>query len=268
MASAGHQEDAGPDGERCASSAVASESDTDYSWGWLDSDSGDPVVAALSSREARNETGVTTSIDAQRAHPQRCPATYEPRRLLSSGGGEERFDNAEPNLCQEQQDVVDLIASGRNIFFTGSAGCGKSTVLKAAVMRLQAMGLIVHVLAPTGRAATSGQRCVNVVLHGVDARSPQASDRDADRFSVLPIGKLMFDPTIEEVGSDGWTLLRKWIPTWLVTKWVRWTNDKRAAIESPGARQSFWTPTFMVFSASPLGPSSRQRLRRPATPTC
>lgn len=37
MASAGHQEDAGPDGERCASSAIASESDTDYSWGWLDS---------------------------------------------------------------------------------------------------------------------------------------------------------------------------------------------------------------------------------------
>uniref|UniRef100_A0A1Y1LKE4 ATP-dependent DNA helicase n=1 Tax=Photinus pyralis TaxID=7054 RepID=A0A1Y1LKE4_PHOPY len=96
------------------------------------------------------------------------------------GVGEERFDNAEPNLCKEQQDVVDLIASGRNIFFTGSAGCGKSTVLKAAVMRLQAMGLIVHVLAPTGRAATSGQRCVNVVLHGVDARSPQASDREAD----------------------------------------------------------------------------------------
>ncbi|KHO11339.1 hypothetical protein MAA_11154 [Metarhizium robertsii ARSEF 23] len=122
MASAGHQEDAGPDGERCASSAVASESDTDYSWGWLDSDSGDPVVAALSSREARNETGVTTSIDAQRAHP----SADEQVKLLqiagngvqphtnqgdcsAPGGGEERFDNAEPNLCQEQQDVVDLI---------------------------------------------------------------------------------------------------------------------------------------------------------------
>lgn len=60
---------------------------------------------------------------------------------------------AAPELCQEQQDLVDLIASGRNVFYTGSAGCGKSTVLKAALRRLQAMGLIVHVLAPTGRAA-------------------------------------------------------------------------------------------------------------------
>ncbi|KAM4063791.1 PIF1-like helicase [Hirsutella rhossiliensis] len=59
----------------------------------------------------------------------------------------------QPKLCQEQQDLVDLIASGRNVFYTGSAGCGKSTVLKDALQRLKAMGLIVHTLAPTGRAA-------------------------------------------------------------------------------------------------------------------
>ncbi|KAK8041983.1 hypothetical protein PG993_006506 [Apiospora rasikravindrae] len=60
---------------------------------------------------------------------------------------------AEPVLCPEQAALVDLICSGRNVFYTGSAGCGKSTVLKAFTKRLKDMGKKVHVLAPTGRAA-------------------------------------------------------------------------------------------------------------------
>ncbi|KAK6866062.1 hypothetical protein PG995_002590 [Apiospora arundinis] len=59
----------------------------------------------------------------------------------------------EPNLCPEQAALVDLICSGRNVFYTGSAGCGKSTVLKAFTKRLRDMGKKVHVVAPTGRAA-------------------------------------------------------------------------------------------------------------------
>lgn len=58
-----------------------------------------------------------------------------------------------PPLCEEQQNLVDLICSGRNVFYTGSAGCGKSTVLKAFVGRLRAQGAIVKIVAPTGRAA-------------------------------------------------------------------------------------------------------------------
>jgi ATP-dependent DNA helicase PIF1 len=49
--------------------------------------------------------------------------------------------------------VVELAASGRNIFYTGSAGCGKSTVLHAIKARLRNMGKNVEVLAPTGKAA-------------------------------------------------------------------------------------------------------------------
>ncbi|KAI1879780.1 hypothetical protein JX265_002734 [Neoarthrinium moseri] len=59
----------------------------------------------------------------------------------------------EPILCAEQAALVDVICSGRNVFYTGSAGCGKSTVLKAFTKRLRAMGKQVRILAPTGRAA-------------------------------------------------------------------------------------------------------------------
>ncbi|KAM7196567.1 putative ATP-dependent dna helicase pif1 [Rhypophila sp. PSN 637] len=56
-------------------------------------------------------------------------------------------------LSEEQQKVVDLAVEGRNIFYTGSAGCGKSTVLHAIKRQLRDMGKHVKVLAPTGIAA-------------------------------------------------------------------------------------------------------------------
>jgi Cdc6-like AAA superfamily ATPase len=59
----------------------------------------------------------------------------------------------EPELCAEQLQLIDLILSGRNIFYTGSAGCGKSTVLRAAVARLKEAHKKVRIVAPTGRAA-------------------------------------------------------------------------------------------------------------------
>ncbi len=59
----------------------------------------------------------------------------------------------EPVLCPEQMELVDLAASGRNIFYTGSAGCGKSTVLHAIRTRLMNMGRTVRVVAPTGKVA-------------------------------------------------------------------------------------------------------------------
>lgn len=39
------------------------------------------------------------------------------------------------------------------MFYTGSAGCGKSTALKAITKQLQSMGKTVRIAAPTGRAA-------------------------------------------------------------------------------------------------------------------
>ena len=59
----------------------------------------------------------------------------------------------EPQLCDEQLELVDLIMKGRNVFYTGSAGCGKSAVLRYFVARLKERGSTVYIIAPTGRAA-------------------------------------------------------------------------------------------------------------------
>lgn len=59
----------------------------------------------------------------------------------------------EPPLSPEQAKLVDIIMSGHNVFYTGSAGSGKSTVLKAFTKKLQDQERTVHIIAPTGRAA-------------------------------------------------------------------------------------------------------------------
>ncbi|KAF9736666.1 ATP-dependent DNA helicase PIF1 [Paraphaeosphaeria minitans] len=60
----------------------------------------------------------------------------------------------DPPLSPEQVKLVDLIVNKReNVFYTGSAGVGKSRVLKAFRQRLSALGYKVNVVAPTGRAA-------------------------------------------------------------------------------------------------------------------
>ncbi|KAK1780877.1 glycosyl hydrolase family 61-domain-containing protein [Copromyces sp. CBS 386.78] len=70
------------------------------------------------------------------------------------GGGVQRPSSTDPpELSPEQQEVVKLAEMGRNIFYTGSAGTGKSIVLRAIVKRLKSLGHTVQVAAPTGKAA-------------------------------------------------------------------------------------------------------------------
>lgn len=66
---------------------------------------------------------------------------------------ESAYSPDEPRLNDEQQRLVSLIVSGKNVFYTGSAGSGKSTVLNAAVKALMKEGRRVQIVAPTGRAA-------------------------------------------------------------------------------------------------------------------
>ncbi|KAI7497886.1 hypothetical protein KC367_g5571 [Hortaea werneckii] len=59
----------------------------------------------------------------------------------------------EPPLHPEQAEVVNTIADGFNVFYTGSAGTGKSTVLKSFVRKLKDQGRKVDIIAPSGIAA-------------------------------------------------------------------------------------------------------------------
>lgn len=62
-------------------------------------------------------------------------------------------DAAGPELCEEQSKLVQLVLSGVNVFYTGGAGTGKSTVLRAIVKALQERRRHVHVVTPTGISA-------------------------------------------------------------------------------------------------------------------
>lgn len=56
-------------------------------------------------------------------------------------------------LSLEQSEILRLVMQGHNIFFTGAAGTGKSTVLKAIICHLRAQMKKVQTIAPTGIAA-------------------------------------------------------------------------------------------------------------------
>ncbi|CAK4033871.1 ATP-dependent DNA helicase PIF1 [Lecanosticta acicola] len=58
-------------------------------------------------------------------------------------------------LSAEQQIIAGHILSGENVFFTGAAGSGKSTLIKAVVTKLRAQGKRVRLMAPTGSASLS-----------------------------------------------------------------------------------------------------------------
>ncbi|KAK2744860.1 ATP-dependent DNA helicase pif1 [Colletotrichum kahawae] len=60
-----------------------------------------------------------------------------------------------PILCPEQQEAVDLAMQGRNLFITGSGGCGKSVLVKALRDEFRSRQKDTHLLAPTGQAVVN-----------------------------------------------------------------------------------------------------------------
>lgn len=58
-------------------------------------------------------------------------------------------------LSPEQQEVLDKVMRGENVFFTGSAGTGKSVVLREIIRWCRSAGLRVAVTASTGIASVN-----------------------------------------------------------------------------------------------------------------
>ncbi|WAQ87457.1 hypothetical protein PtA15_8A361 [Puccinia triticina] len=65
----------------------------------------------------------------------------------------------DPRCSEEQLKVLDLVKLGRNVFFTGSAGVGKSFMLHEVVRMLKSDKRRVSVTAPTGIAALAIGGC-------------------------------------------------------------------------------------------------------------
>ncbi|KAK6095234.1 hypothetical protein MT418_8634 [Batrachochytrium dendrobatidis] len=57
-------------------------------------------------------------------------------------------------LSDEQQEIMDLVEAGENVYFSGKAGSGKTQLIRHIVTKMRLKGFTVAVTAPTGIAAS------------------------------------------------------------------------------------------------------------------
>jgi ATP-dependent DNA helicase PIF1 len=76
-----------------------------------------------------------------------------------------------------QQQVMELVKQGKNVFFSGGAGCGKTFLLRSIIQWLQSQERVIAITAPTGLAAFLIH---GVTLHGFLGLPKMAFERDAD----------------------------------------------------------------------------------------
>lgn len=104
--------------------------------------------------------------------PTRAKSVWDHESLAGSDYGDFSLDDEDlsnmtllsyespgPKLSAQQAEIVQIIMSRRNVFYTGAAGCGKSAVLNNFVGQLRALGKNVDVIAPTGRAVLDISGC-------------------------------------------------------------------------------------------------------------
>lgn len=84
-------------------------------------------------------------------------------------------------LCDEQRELLRLVHCGENVWITGAAGTGKSTVLKMAISILRAKGLRVRATAPTGIAALQLNGTTTWVFAGWTPHSKKLTINEIER---------------------------------------------------------------------------------------
>lgn len=94
----------------------------------------------------------------------------------------DKTSKSNPPLSQEQLDLILLILSGSNVFYSGSAGSGKSTVMKVMVEILMTLGVHVSVLTPTGRAALAAD---GITFFSYAAWTPNYMKRSMERLKEI-----------------------------------------------------------------------------------
>jgi ATP-dependent DNA helicase PIF1 len=145
-----------------------------------------PPPNPLSERSIAPAEEPVPSANVITQHHTALPAIQQPAKAPEPNF----IPESEPTLSAEQKHVVDLIVAGGNVFYTGSAGCGKSTILKAFVKELKAQGKMVRIVAPTNLAAlnVNGQTTWNFA-----GWTPDSMKKPLDKLMAAAHGKEVWE---------------------------------------------------------------------------
>lgn len=124
-------------------------------------------------------------------------------------------------LSKKQQLAIDLMASGANVYLTGYAGTGKTTVLKEYIEDAEKSGKNVLVCATTGMAADNlgyGAGTLHRIL-GISTRPEEYAKRIKYRNKLLRTADVLVIDEISMCRSDLFSY---------VGKMIEYENNRRA----------------------------------------
>lgn len=107
-------------------------------------------------------TTMISNISSKVQQPEHAELRQKEQPLLSNpkqNSSQPHSQQTNVSLDADQQAAIDAASNGESFFLTGSAGTGKSFVLKRIISLLRNMGLSVVVTASTGCAAVAIQGC-------------------------------------------------------------------------------------------------------------
>ncbi|KAA1066118.1 hypothetical protein PGT21_050342 [Puccinia graminis f. sp. tritici] len=114
----------------------------------------------LGSSSTKQKLDFSSTNSTLQHHPEKSNNSFElDCNFLPNHKPPPQPYSPDPRCSAEQLKVLDLVKLGHNVFFTGSAGVGKSFMLHEVVRVLKSEKLRVSVTAPTGIAALAIGGC-------------------------------------------------------------------------------------------------------------